>query len=126
MSFSDKRKKMKGVETGSFVVLTQLAPMNSLLSHFPASNNCTQQMTSASQASCMKLRRLIQCIPDAGFVPTCSLPRAHEPAGCSLALAGASSDLLRAGSGVGIPHVPPHPSHSEAQLCELSHANQPP
>lgn len=53
VSFSDKRKKMKGVEMGSLVVLTQLAPMNSLLSHFPASNNCAQQMTSASQASCL-------------------------------------------------------------------------
>lgn len=53
VSFSDKRKKMKGVETGSLVVLTQLAPMNSLLSHFPACNNCTQQMMSASQASCL-------------------------------------------------------------------------
>lgn len=98
VSFSDKRKKMKGVEMGSLVVLTQLAPMNSLLSHFPASNNCAQQMTSASQASCLMHEAL-------SFDPV-------HPRLCSHLLPAegprASSDLLRAGSGAGIPRVPPH------------------
>lgn len=83
---------------GSLVVLTQLAPMNSLLSHFPASNNCAQQMTSASQASCLMHEAL-------SFDPV-------HPRLCSHLLPAegprASSDLLRAGSGAGIPHVPPH------------------